>query len=89
MSTQSGSQTYQQDCLYPVRELGIPAGCLYLIRELGIPAGPCLPGHQGQWLGGRCWEMLTRGQAGVCSQTLGLLADLSLRISLVRARQVL
>ena len=126
-STQSGSWASQQDCLYLVRELGIPAGCLYpvrelgipagclpgqgaghpsrmstqsgswasqqdclyMVRELGIPAGPHLPGHRGQWLGGRCWEMLTRGQARVCSQTLGLLANLSLRISLVRAHQVL
>ena len=76
VSTWSGSRAYQQDCLY-------------MVRELGIPAGPRLPGHRGQWLGGRCWEMLTRGQARVCSQTLGLLANLSLRISLVRAHQVL
>ena len=39
MSTQSGSWASQQDCLYMVRELGIPAGCLYLVREPGIPAG--------------------------------------------------
>ena len=60
-----------------------------MVRELGIPAGPRLLGQRGQWLGGRCWEALTWGQAGVCSQTLGLLANLSLWISLVRVRQVL
>ena len=60
-----------------------------MVRELGIPAGPRLLGQRGQWLGGRCWEALTWGQPGVCSQTLGLLANLSLWISLVRVRQVL
>ena len=75
-STRAGSWASQEDSLYPV-------------RELGIPGGLHLPGRQGQWLGGRCWDALTQGQARVCLQTLGLPANLSLGISLVRACQVL
>ena len=76
VSTWSGSWASQEDRLYPV-------------RELGIPGGLHLPGRRGQWLGGRCWDVLTQGQAGVCLRTLGLPANLSLGISLVRACQVL